>query len=278
MLPYEAEVYKLLSVGRRPGQGIPSCRWYGLDGESHVLIMEKLGPDLSAIQRLCRGQLSLKTVLMLGLQIVLRQSPGPNPKEPKTGKPTKGLRKQVKNPQPIEFRTPKPKKKPPNGEKRPSREGRVPTGTLRFVSHNVHFGREPSRRDDIEALGIVLLFLLHGSLPWQGIYGPTVEAKILRIGEMKSGKVMQDLIEQSPGREVWDALFTHCRSLPFEAKPDNDMLRSIIKGKLREEGWLEGGVYDWVDGRALPKGTLVPEEYKLDVRFSEWGYISLVPH
>lgn len=40
-------------------------------------------------------------------------------------------------------------------------------GSLRFASLNAHAGKQLSRRDDMESLCYMLLYLIMGHLPWE---------------------------------------------------------------------------------------------------------------
>ncbi|KAG1887625.1 hypothetical protein F4604DRAFT_1717852 [Suillus subluteus] len=179
VLPYEALVYNLL----RGHPGIPSCKWSGIDRGSHILILDQVGANLQQLRRLCRGELSVKTVTMLAIEMLDRiefvHSRGPENFAMGVGENSHVVYL-------FDFGLAKLYVDPSTGAHIPFREGRVGLGTPRYASYNVHFGREQGRRDDLEALGNMLLFLLHGRLPWQGVYSPSLEAKLLRMGEMKA--------------------------------------------------------------------------------------------
>ena len=56
---------------------------------------------------------------------------------------------------------------PKTGSHIPFKENKGIVGTQRYLSLSGHLGNEHSRRDDLEALGIILInFLKNGNLPW----------------------------------------------------------------------------------------------------------------
>ncbi|KAG5606222.1 hypothetical protein H5410_027714 [Solanum commersonii] len=67
-LLYESKLYRIL----QGGTGIPNVRWYGVEGDYNVLVMDLLGPSLEDLFNFCSRKLSLKTVLMLADQMINR--------------------------------------------------------------------------------------------------------------------------------------------------------------------------------------------------------------
>ena len=51
----------------------------------------------------------------------------------------------------------------------PYQKGAGMTGTARFASINTLSGYNQSRRDDLESLGYVIIYIASGTLPWANI-------------------------------------------------------------------------------------------------------------
>lgn len=84
-------------------------------------------------------------------------------------------------------------------------------GTCRYASIAAHEGFEQSRKDDLESLGYILIYLYKGELPWQGIKENDKNKKYKLIGEMKKKMVLKDTDNGDDCKEL-------CKNMPNEFK------------------------------------------------------------
>ncbi|GJJ08135.1 hypothetical protein Clacol_002343 [Clathrus columnatus] len=271
-LPYEAAVYAQL----KGVPGLPRVHWNG-SGKGYALVMDKLGPNLAQLKSFCRGRLSLKTVLMLGEQMLSTiegiHSRGIIVRDIKPEKFAMGCEGDYKRFYLFDLGFSKLWFDPGTPSNHmPFREGRIAIYTPEYMSCNAHSGFELGRRDDIESIGYLLLYLLHGRLPWQDIGPLNVPSNMRRMQNMKFGKPFTDFLAHEKTPKCFNTFFEHCRSLAFEDQPNYTMLRELFKKEFEKHGWGEyDWEYDWWKGNGLNEGmgTLIPEEYRLDRRFVE---------
>ena len=73
-------------------------------------------------------------------------------------------------------------------------------GTARFASINAHLGLEQSRRDDMIAVGYLLVFLMKGKLPWQKVRAKNKQRKHDKILALKQSNTPDVLCLGLPGK------------------------------------------------------------------------------
>eukprot|EP00438_Fugacium_kawagutii_P023406 Skav210888 [mRNA] locus=scaffold3713:120216:124839:+ [translate_table: standard] len=86
----------------------------------------------------------------------------------------------------------------------PYKDNKSMTGTARYASVNAHRGIEQSRRDDIEAIGYVLIYFSRGQLPWQGFQAATKEEKYHKIMECKQSTSVETLCKGYENDGIFD--------------------------------------------------------------------------
>ncbi|CAA6666131.1 unnamed protein product [Spirodela intermedia] len=242
-LLYEWKLYRIL----QGGNGIPNVRWYGVEGDYNVLVMDLLGPSLEDLFNFCSRKLTLKTVLMLADQMINRieyvHSKSFLHRDIKPDNFLMGLGRRANQVYIIDFGLAKKYRETSTHQHIPYKENKSLTGTARYASVNTHLGIEQSRRDDLESLGYVLMYFLRGSLPWQGLKAGNKKQKYEKISERKVSTPFDVLCRGYPAE--FASYFHYCRSLRFDDKPDYAYLKRIFRDLFIREGFQFDYVFDW---------------------------------
>ncbi|KAI3383929.1 hypothetical protein SNEBB_006838 [Seison nebaliae] len=237
------------------GPGIPKIYHYGQEGMYNCLVMELLGPSLEDLFTFCGRKFSTKTTLLLGDQMLVRlefvHSRYFIHRDVKPDNFLMGTGRYSNKVYIIDFGLSK--KWKVKDAHIPYREDKALTGTPRYVSINAHLGLEQSRRDDLEAVGYVLLYFMRGILPWQGVKAATKRQKYDRICEKKLEKSVEELCDGLP--DVFVRYLTYVRELDFEMRPDYAYLRYIFQKLYQVNGYRLDYMYDWITGNILKKNA-----------------------
>ena len=109
------------------------------------------------------------------------------------------------------------------------RDGLPFIGTAHYASVNDLIGVELSLRDDIESLSYILIYLMQGSLPWQGTKGKNCQARVDEKKLSTSPKVLCDGLPIA-----FKECLQYARSLKFFQCPDYQYLRGLFTDLHRQ--------------------------------------------
>ena len=125
----------------------------------------------------------------------------------------------------------------------PYKEGKSILGTVRYISIYTHFGIEQSRRDDIESLGYILVYLAKGILPWQGQKAKTKKEKYKIIMDKKLEFKPEMLCHGLP--DEFRQFFEYIRGVQFTEKPDYSFLHGLFNKIMAKMDFVNDSVFDW---------------------------------
>eukprot|EP01059_Diplonema_ambulator_P007342 TRINITY_DN16812_c0_g1_i1.p1 TRINITY_DN16812_c0_g1~~TRINITY_DN16812_c0_g1_i1.p1 ORF type:complete len:308 (+),score=55.61 TRINITY_DN16812_c0_g1_i1:490-1413(+) len=247
MLKYEANVLKLLNKGKR-APGIPEMHYSGSEGEFEVMVITLCGPSLEDLNNYCCQRLSTGTVCMIADQILCRleylHTKNFIHRDLKPENFVMGIGPRAHCIYMIDYGLAKRYCDPKTLQHVPHTTGKPLVGTTRYASVNAHLGIEQSRRDDLEGLGMVLVYLALSSLPWQGMQANTRAEKERKIMEKKIMSKPSVLCASLP--KCFEQYLTYARSLKYEQEPDYQYCRKIFSDEhSRRTGTSYTWTYDW---------------------------------
>lgn len=257
-LKAEAELLEMLS---RPfsRQGFVEVFHCGREGPYTCLVMELLGRSLEDAVELNGGTFDARTSAMVAEQCVLRleyvHSKGVVHRDIKPENFMWGIGNKIHHLYIIDFGL---SVKYFQRKHLPMSSGQSMTGTARYASINAHKGYTQSRRDDLEAVGHMLFYLLRGKLPWSGLKAKSDKEKFRKIQETKERFPIPELCEGHPRQ--FATYLEYARKLPFKERPDYELVRKMFHEVREAEGNMEEETLPWLTKEGVELENFIPVE------------------
>lgn len=252
----EAQIYKKLAG--RPG--FAQLRYCGMEARRNVLVVSLLGASLGELFRSSGRRFSFKTVCMLADQLIDRlevfHELGWVHRDIKPENCLMGRDEEMDLVHLIDFGLAKRFCRVDDGVHIESCQHKVTRGTVHFASLNACRAMEQSRRDDLEALGFMLVYFLRGNLPWQGRKAYTRTVQLHTIVDAKGAAAFGDLCSGFEGSEVLGEYLRYCRRLDFKERPDYTYLRRLFSDAMHAKVYNYDFGYDWVVARQSSSSSL----------------------
>ena len=126
------------------------------------------------------------------------------------------------------------------------------TGTARYASIHAMEEMEQSRRDDLEAVSYVIMYLIRGKLPWQGLKLKRNEDKYQKILEKKKEISAEELCFGYP--KVFYEFVKYAKGLEYSEEPKYDELKnSFVDWVVNQKKEKFDFVFDWTTKEDIKK-------------------------
>lgn len=260
-LPVEAAVYRDLEAA----PGFARLRWFGRAHGHLALVIDRLGPSLRTAHRMAGMRLELGDVGSVAEQTLQRleemHSRGwlhgdLKPANLLLPAAAAGLRAGrdaaevasreriaeglfcidfglsrgwAEPPLPPQHSPPPSSPPSPPSAPPPSPRRRGPTGTVRFASVANHEGEPLGRRDDLEALAYMLVFLRTGKLPWSELKAPTKPERFARMLDCKRVTTAAELGAGFASPTAFAEYMRGVRALRRLDRPDYAGFRGLLR-------------------------------------------------
>lgn len=230
-LKNEAKIYQYL--GKL--DGFPQLKTFGTTENLNYLVINLLGNPLSHIINYYKA-LSLKTVLIIGIQIIKRiqslHNKGLLHRDIKPSNFLFGINSETNKLFLVDFGFTK--RYDYDGKHIEQQTINNIIGSPNFVSLNVHNNIEPSRRDDIESCIYIILTMLLGRLEW--------------FNKINSDEILQlkkQIIHIEDVPSFIKIMLYYVRSMKFDETPDYDYLINLMVKEFNTNCFENDEKFEW---------------------------------
>jgi serine/threonine protein kinase len=230
-LKMEAKIYQYLANN----DGFPQLKWFGSTNNVNFLVTNLLECSITKLVQKY-GRLSVKTVLLLGIQMIERIQTLHNHylihRDIKPDNFMINISDKTNKVFLIDFGFCK--RYNYDGKHIEFKRTTSLIGTPNYVSLNVHNGAEPSRRDDIESCLYVLIYMLFGKIFSTETSGDP------KLNPMKILALKKEQLTNVPRFLI--VAFNYVRTIKFEEEPDYQYIIRIFSDLLLEQKRLNGEI------------------------------------